>query len=109
MSVRLSVLLLALVFIFAGCSPQDRGPQRPNVLLIVADDLGHTDVGAYNDDTFNDDTFYETPHIDSLARRGMMFTDGSAANPVCSPPRSVRHSRTRERCSILVQHSPFNT
>lgn len=82
MSIRLSVLLLALVFILAGCSPQDRGPQRPNVLLIVADDLGYTDVGAYNDDTF-----YETPHIDSLARRGMMFTDGYAANPVCSPTR----------------------
>lgn len=63
MSVRLSGLLLALVFIFAGCSPQDRGPQRPNVLLIVADDLGYADAGAYNDDTF-----YETPHTDPLAR-----------------------------------------
>jgi len=82
MSGRLSVLLLLLALILSGCSPQDRSATTPNVLVIVADDLGYMDIGAYNDDTF-----YETPHINSLARRGMMFTDGYAANPVCSPSR----------------------
>jgi arylsulfatase A-like enzyme len=80
MSSRLSLFLLVLVL--GGCTAQDRGTDQPNVLVIVADDLGYADIGAYNDDTF-----YETPHIDSLARRGMMFTDGYAANPVCSPSR----------------------
>jgi len=80
MRARLPLLLLALVL--GGCTAPDPGPERPNVLLIVADDLGYADIGAYNDDAF-----YDTPHIDSLARRGMMFTDGYAANPVCSPSR----------------------
>ena len=53
-----------------------------NVLLIVVDDLGYADIGAYNPDSF-----YETPNIDRLAQEGVKFTDGYAANPVCSPSR----------------------
>ncbi len=82
MSGRLYSLLLVLSLLLSGCSSQAREAERPNVLFIVADDLGYTDIGVYNQDAF-----YETPHIDSLARRGMMFTDGYAANPVCSPTR----------------------
>ncbi|PQJ36583.1 sulfatase [Salinibacter sp. 10B] len=66
------------------CAGQGTAPDRPNVLFILADDLGYMDVGAYNPDTF-----YETPNLDSLAQAGLMFTDGYAANPVCSP---TRHS-----------------
>jgi len=55
---------------------------RPNIVLILVDDLGYSDIGAYNPDTF-----YETPNIDGLARDGAMFLDGYAANPVCSPSR----------------------
>jgi len=51
-------------------------------VLIVVDDLGYMDIGAYNPKTF-----YETPNIDRLAKSGMRFTDGYAANPVCSPTR----------------------
>jgi len=79
---RPSSLLLVLALVLGGCTAQDQGTERPNVLVIVADDLGYMDIGAYNDDTF-----YETPHIDSLVHHGMMFTDGYAANPVCSPSR----------------------
>ncbi|MDB4676934.1 sulfatase [bacterium] len=53
-----------------------------NVLFILVDDLGFMDIGANNPDTF-----YETPNIDRLAASGMRFTDGYAANPVCSPTR----------------------
>ena len=80
----LSTLLVALL-VLTGCGSGNEGESgeaRPNVLFILADDLGYADVGAYNEDTF-----YETPHIDSLAEAGMMFTDGYAANPVCSPTR----------------------
>jgi len=56
---------------------------RPNVVFILADDLGHMDIGANNPKTF-----YETPNIDSLARSGMRFTAGYAACPVCSPTRA---------------------
>jgi arylsulfatase A-like enzyme len=58
------------------------GGQLPNIVVILVDDLGYADIGAYNNDTF-----YETPNIDRLAREGAQFTDGYAANPVCSPSR----------------------
>ena len=56
---------------------------KPNIVFLLADDLGYMDVGAYNPKSF-----YETPHIDSLAAGGMKFTDGYAACPVCSPTRA---------------------
>jgi len=58
-------------------------PPHPNVLFILADDLGYMDVGANNTNTF-----YETPNINSLAKGGMRFTSGYAACPVCSPTRA---------------------
>lgn len=56
--------------------------ERPNVLFILVDDLGYMDIGVNNPDTF-----YETPNIDRLAGEGIRFTNGYAANPVCSPTR----------------------
>jgi arylsulfatase A-like enzyme len=56
---------------------------RPNVVFILVDDLGFMDLGCNNPATF-----YETPHIDRLAARGMRFTAGYAACPVCSPTRA---------------------
>ena len=58
------------------------GMQRPNLILILVDDLGWKDTSAYGS------TFYETPNIDRLAREGMRFTDAYAASPVCSPTRA---------------------
>ena len=55
---------------------------KPNVVVFLVDDLGYMDIGANNPDCF-----YDTPHIDKLAATGMRFTDGYAANPVCSPTR----------------------
>ena len=55
---------------------------KPSFVLILVDDLGYMDVGAYNPKSF-----YDTPNIDRLAASGMKFTDGYAANPVCSPTR----------------------
>ena len=55
---------------------------RPNVLFILADDLGWTDLGCYGA------SFYETPHLDALASEGLRFTQAYAACPVCSPTRA---------------------
>ena len=55
---------------------------QPNVVFILVDDLGYMDIGANNPETF-----YETPNVDRLAATGMRFTNGYAANPVCSPTR----------------------
>ena len=70
--------------------------QRPNIIFILADDLGQMDIGA-----FNPKTFYETPNIDSLAKRGMKFTQGYAACCVCSPTRgSIMSGRYPPRFGI---------
>lgn len=62
---------------------QDGGaPRPPNVVFILADDLGWRDTSLYGS------TFYETPNIEALAKRGMMFTQAYAANPLCSPTRA---------------------
>jgi len=55
---------------------------RPNIILVLVDDLGWSDVGCYGS------SFHETPHIDSLARDGVRFADAYAAAPVCSPTRA---------------------
>ncbi len=74
--------LLALCACLAWGLAAGRAAQQPNVIFFLADDLGCMDIGASNPKTF-----YETPHIDSLASRGMRFTSGYAACPVCSPTR----------------------
>lgn len=55
---------------------------RPNVVFILADDLGWRDTGCYGS------TFYETPNIDRIAARGMRFTQAYSASPLCSPTRA---------------------
>jgi arylsulfatase A-like enzyme len=66
---------------------------RPNVLLILADDLGAHDLGCYGS------SFYETPNIDRLASQGVRLTQAYAASPLCSPTRS----------SIMVGQHPART
>jgi arylsulfatase A-like enzyme len=81
----LTALVLApLATLNAADSP------KPNILFILADDLGWTDGGCFGS------KFYETPNIDRLAARGMRFTQAYAANPLCSPTRA----------SILTGQSP---
>jgi len=76
----LTALLLAAPITLPAADPAR--PAKPNILFILADDLGQMDIGA-----FNPKTFYETPNINALARRGMKFTQGYAACSVCSPTR----------------------
>ena len=59
------------------------GADRPNVIFILADDLGYADVGCYGQQKIR------TPHIDRLASEGMRFTHFYAGSPVCGPSRSV--------------------
>jgi len=60
---------------------QEKG--KPNIVLILADDLGYGDVG------FNGQDKFTTPHIDQLAREGMQFTQFYAGTTVCAPSRSA--------------------
>ncbi|MHC4171516.1 MAG: sulfatase [Planctomycetota bacterium] len=63
---------------------------KPNILFILADDLGWSQIGCYGSDPAlrEPSSFYETPNIDRLAGEGMKFTDAYAACPVCSPTRA---------------------
>ena len=56
--------------------------EQPNVVIILADDLGIGDVSAYNRDSA-----WETPHIDRLAAEGMLFTDAHTSSSICTPTR----------------------
>lgn len=66
-----------------GTCCEANNQQPPNVVLIVADDLGYGDVGCYGS------TLNRTPHIDSLAASGVRFTDFHSAGPMCSPTRAA--------------------
>jgi arylsulfatase A-like enzyme len=58
-------------------------PTPPNIVFILADDLGYGDLGCYGQ------RLIETPHVDQLAREGLRFTQAYAGGPVCTPSRSV--------------------
>jgi len=75
---RSGLLLLAGV-ILASCGEA----RKPNIVFILADDLGYGDVGAYGQ------TLIETPHIDRLATEGVRFTQHYSGSPVCAPSRCV--------------------
>ncbi|MFT4604027.1 MAG: arylsulfatase A [Rhodothermales bacterium] len=79
---RLSAAAIA-VFILAGCAAQPDQTPPPNVVMIMIDDLGWTDLHVQGN------PLLETPVIDQLAREGMRFTDAYAASPVCSPTRAA--------------------
>ena len=64
--------------------------EKPNIILILADDLGYGDIGCYNPESK-----VPTPNIDTLATQGMSFTDAHAPATVCTP----------SRYSILNQHA----
>src|SRR5688500_20404069 len=73
---------LAALLLAVGWSADVAGQTRPNVILVLADDLGYGDVGA-----FNPAGRIPTPHMDGLARQGMRFTDAHTPSAVCTPTR----------------------
>jgi arylsulfatase A-like enzyme len=64
----------------------DAADPRPNVVLLVADDLGWRDLGSHGN------TFHETPHLDRLAAQGARFTDAHSNGPNCAPSRASLHT-----------------
>ncbi len=73
-----------LLITFAGYQGWHlQGAERPNIVLIVADDLGYGDVGCYGNRS------NQTPGIDALAASGIRFNDFHSAGPLCSPTRAA--------------------
>jgi len=80
------VAYILATLLLTGCNEVDVTSPRPNILLIVADDLGYTDMGAYGSEI-------RTPNLDNLAAEGLLLTDFYAA-PTCSPTRAMLLSGT---------------
>ncbi|MFT5153631.1 MAG: arylsulfatase A, partial [Planctomycetota bacterium] len=79
MSNRICLYLLLVM----GCaSPPEQASPLPNILILYTDDQGYGDCGA-----MNPNAKFATPHIDRLAREGVVFTDGHSAGSVCTPSR----------------------
>ncbi len=83
-------IVFALVLLSVGCAKQkpnddavtQKVAKKPNIIYILADDLGYGDLSSYGQVKF------QTPHIDQLAAGGMMFTQHYSGAPVCAPARS---------------------
>ncbi|MFD0861422.1 sulfatase [Sungkyunkwania multivorans] len=78
----LPIIAMASFFILSSCKKEEEKPSPPNIIMIVADDLGWYDLACYGND------FIETPNLDRLAAEGIKFTDAYAAAPLCSPSRA---------------------
>lgn len=112
---RLAALVLA-VAIMGGCAEQagkaeageasggaarETAPARPNVILIMADDVGYADISTYEGGRI------PTPNIDSIADSGVLFTDGYASAPVCAPSRAgLMTGRYQDRFGFEYNHGP---
>ncbi len=79
--------LTAVILVASSCQPQkdkqeSNETQKPNILMIVVDDLGYNDLHCYGG------KIQETPNLDRLAAGGIQFTNAYASCPVCSPTRA---------------------
>lgn len=97
----ISMLLVVCLIGFIRClgaaastdSPTDPSvtkAEKPNIIFIMADDLGYGQLGCYGQEKI------QTPHINQMAREGMLFTDFYAGNSVCAP----------SRCSLITGKHP---
>jgi arylsulfatase A-like enzyme len=82
----IAIFLTLAVPTMSRCDGADKVAKRPNVLLIVVDDMGYSDIGPFGGEI-------RTPILDALAKSGMIFTDFHTA-PTCSPTRSMLLSGT---------------
>lgn len=76
-------MIVACLYVFLACSATSlRAADLPNIVYILADDLGYGDLGCYNPESK-----IPTPRLDQFAREGMRFTDAHSPSSVCTPTR----------------------
>ena len=105
-----SLLLYAGVLIFIwivqSCKPPAEGENHPNIIYVLADDLGYGDIGV-----FNENGKIGTPSLDEMAAEGMRFTDAHTSSSVCTPTRygilTGRYNwRSSLKSGVLWGYSP---
>ncbi|MBM3875027.1 MAG: hypothetical protein FJ382_15105, partial [Verrucomicrobia bacterium] len=84
-SVSLRAFVAAWIVWLGLCWPEAQGAERrpPNIIVILADDLGYGDLGCFGQKQL------KTPRLDAMAAEGMRFTQFYAGAPVCAPSRCV--------------------
>jgi len=93
------LIWIPIVLVFFACSHEEI-PNRPNIIMIMCDDLGWGDTG------FNGNEVIQTPNLDMLAARGIIFNRFYTASPVCSPTRaSCLTGRNPYRMNIPTANS----
>ncbi len=91
-NLKLLMVALLCVPLLVDCTSPPKKERPPNIVFILADDLGYGELGSYGQQNF------ATPHIDKLASEGMRFTNFYAGNTVCGP----------SRCSMITGKHPGN-
>jgi arylsulfatase A-like enzyme len=76
-------MLAGVLATVVAALPAAAADRQPNLVFILADDLGYTDVACYGS------KYYETPNLDRLAAQGLRFTDGYTCGPNCQPTRAA--------------------
>src|SRR4051812_1528809 len=98
----LATLLLLQVNFAIGQRPKKT--ERPNIIFIMSDDHAYQAISAY------DKKLIETPNIDRIAKKGMLFTEASVTNSICAPSRATiltgKHSHKNGK---IDNHFPFDT
>lgn len=107
------IFLTSILIGFCSCETKSKEPKlgipdKPNIIFIMSDDQGYADLGCYGSKSLL------TPHLDKMAREGMMFTDVYVGSPVCAPSRCVLltgkhtgHATRRDNRTTNDVHKPF--
>lgn len=107
---QLIFLFLAFGLLCSGCTTD--GPERPNIILILADDYGYMDLQAYAERLTGTDPsamYYETPHLNRLVNEGFSFSR-AYANQLCSPTRaSILSGKYAGRLGFTTAVPPRDT
>ena len=100
MSNGLRVVMLATALLSLTSAPSP-GAERPNVIIILADDLGYGDLGCYGHPRF------KTPHLDRMAAEGVRLTQFNTPMPFCAPTRAaLLTGRYPFRCGMTANPAP---
>ena len=101
------LITVFITVIFGSCQEKKEiKPERPNIVYLLADDMGMGDLSCYNPESK-----IPTPAMDALAQDGMMFTDAHTNSAVCSPTRygiltGTYAFRTRMKSGVFWGSSP---